>query len=146
MWLELSPSHIRHAQLAAVRQFPQGMHDAALLLHSLAKPRFTLQIPCRLPSCGLVPRLGGLGHQNFCPGQFCLEGRCITASGAQGATLESVASHPAGGWWLATGSGPVCTVPRCRVVGAACQCWLGTWPNDPCLGDSTPVLARVLSQ
>ena len=62
VWIDLSLSHIRHAQLAAVRQFPQGWHDAALLLHSLAKPRSTLQIPCRLPSCGLVPRLGGLGH------------------------------------------------------------------------------------
>ena len=31
LWLELSPSHIRHAQLAAVRQIPQGMHDAAML-------------------------------------------------------------------------------------------------------------------
>ena len=65
LWLELSPSHIRHAQLAAVRQIPKGMHDAALLLHSSANSCYTLQIPCRLLSCGLVPRLGGLGRQNF---------------------------------------------------------------------------------
>ena len=63
LWLELSPSHIRHAQLAAVRQIPQGMTDAGLASASLA--RSTLQIRCRLPSCGLVPRLGGLGRQNF---------------------------------------------------------------------------------
>ena len=54
-----------------------------------------------------------------------------TASGAQGPALESVGPHPMGGWWLATGSVPACTVPRCRAAGAACQCWLGTWPNDP---------------
>ena len=42
MWLELSPSHIRHVQLAAVRQIPQGMHDAALLLHR------SHVLPCRL--------------------------------------------------------------------------------------------------
>ena len=146
MWLELVPTlHQCPVQLAAVRQNPSGDARCCLATAFVAFSRSTLVDGCRLPSCGLVPRLGGLGHQNFCPGQFCLEGRCITASGAQGPTLESVAPHPAGGWWLATGSGPVCTVPRCRVVGAACQCWLGTWPNDPCLGDSTLVMARALS-
>ena len=75
MWLELSPSHIRHAQLAAVRQIPQGMHDAALLLHGSANSRSTLQIPCRLLSYGLVPRLGGLGHQNFLQVFIAISGR-----------------------------------------------------------------------
>ena len=75
MWLELSPSHIRHAQLAAVRQIPQGMHDAALLLHSSANSRSTLQIPCRLLSCGLVPRSGGLGHQNLLQVFIAISGR-----------------------------------------------------------------------
>ena len=62
MWLELSPSHIRHAQLAAVRQQPQGMHDAALLLHR------SHVLPCRLRAACLpvvVPRLGGSGRFFF---------------------------------------------------------------------------------
>ena len=32
------------------------------------------------------------------------------------------------------GSGPVSTIPDSTAEGAACQCWLGTWPHDPCLG------------
>ena len=56
-------------------KIPQGMHYAALLLHSSASPRSTLQTPCRLPSCGLVPRLGGLGHQNFLQVFIAFSGR-----------------------------------------------------------------------
>ena len=58
-------------------KIPQGMHYAALLLHSSASPRSTLQTPCRLPSCGLVPRLGGLGHQIFCRSSLPFQGGCI---------------------------------------------------------------------
>ena len=41
---------------------PSGMHDAALLLQSSAITRSTLHTMHRLPYCGFVPRLGGLGH------------------------------------------------------------------------------------
>ena len=49
-------------------------------------------------------------------------------------TLEphSVGRTP-GGWWFSTGSGPASTVPHGR-SGAACRCWLGTWPHDPAVG------------
>ena len=89
MWLELVPIlHQCHVQLAAVRQNPSGDARCCLTTAYVAFSRSTLEDVCHLPSCGLVPRLGGLGHQNFCPGQFCLEGRRLTARGAQDATLE----------------------------------------------------------
>ena len=42
-----------------------------------------------------------------------------------------VAPRGAGGF--STGSGPASTVPHGR-SGAACRCWLGTWPHDPAVG------------
>ena len=80
MWLALSPSHIRHAQLAAVRQFPQGMHDAALLLHR------SHVLPCRFGAACLPVAWChgwvGWGANIFC--RFSFQGGCIAARCAQG--------------------------------------------------------------
>ena len=63
MWLELEPiKHRCHVQLAAVRQFPRGMHGAALLLRW--PPCFSMELGFALLPVVLVRRLGGLGHQN----------------------------------------------------------------------------------
>ena len=146
MWLELSPSHIRHAQLAAVRQIPQGMHDAALLLHSSANPRSTLQIPCRLPSCGLVPRLGGLGHNIFC--RLSFQGGCIRSQlrsrlpdGGRMSSGSVVYSR-----WVQAPCRHSLNLQRGQHAGAglgtgphdpsggqhdAVRCWLGLGSNDP---------------
>ena len=88
MWLELEPiKHRCHVQLAAVRQFPRGMHGVALLLQW--PPRFTLELGLALLLVVLVPRLGGLGHQNF-PDFGFFEGCCFhAASGAKGHTGTS---------------------------------------------------------
>ena len=105
LWLELSPSHIRHAQLAAVRQFPQGMHGVALLLHCLAFSCPTLEIGCHLSSCGLCHGWVGWGTIFF-PGlpfpRGVSEGRCFSQPAVLKAyTLEphSVGRTP-GGWWF----------------------------------------------
>ena len=62
-----SSAHTTFAMLNLLlfAKIPQGMHDVALRLQSSATPRSTLQTMRRLPYCGLVPRLGGMGHQNL---------------------------------------------------------------------------------
>ena len=63
MWLELEPiPHRCNVQLAAVRQFPQGMHGVALLLHC---SRSTLRVGCLLSSCGLGATVGWVGAPIF---------------------------------------------------------------------------------
>ena len=70
-------------------------------------------------------------------GVQAFSGRVVAV--AQPAVLKAYAgtsqcgSHPAGSWWFSTGSGPASTVPHGR-SGAACRCWLGTWPHDPAVG------------
>ena len=60
--LNSSPSYTdAMCNLPQFANFHQGMHGVALLLHSLAKPRSTLEHGCCLSSCGVVPRLGGWG-------------------------------------------------------------------------------------
>ena len=83
MWLELSPFYTRLAQLAAVRQFPQGMHDAALLLHSSATARFTLQNVSLLPSCGGAT-VGWVGAPKLFLASLAFREAALAASGAQG--------------------------------------------------------------
>ena len=122
MWLELSPSHTRHAQLAAVRQIPQG--DARCCLASASLARSTLQIRCRLPSCGLVPRLGGLGRQNllqvFVSGRLhCSQMRSRLPDGGRMSSGSVVYSR-----WVQA---------LCRhslnsfAEGPACRCWVRNW-------------------
>ena len=145
MWLELEPiKHRCHAQLAAVRQNPSGdQHGVALLLHWLS--RSTLEIVCHPPSCGLVPRLGGLGRQNFSRSR--LARRTLHTQPAALKALHwnllSVVPHARGVVenLFSTASGPVSTVLRSR-SGAAFCCWLGTWfhttllcCNGPCPHD-----------
>ena len=139
----------------ALRNSPQFANSlrgcTVLLCYCIARHSHVLPLEsrCRLPSCGLGATVGWVGHQIFSPNKsfsrpLLTEGRSLRASGAQG-PKSWVAPRGAGGF---TGSGPACTVPRCAAetaVGAACQCWLGTWPHDPCLGDSAFVLARALS-
>ena len=81
MLLEIEPiKHRCHVQLAAVRQFPRGMHGVALLLQW--PPCFTLELGLALLIVVLVPRLGGWGIK-FVPGFGFFEGRCFHAvSGA----------------------------------------------------------------
>ena len=109
-------------------------HGVALLLHCLAFPRPTLEIGCRLSSCGWCYGWEGWGHYMF--SRSAISSRCtrgmllLAACGAQGLHWNLtvwVATRVAGG---STGSGPASTVPHGR-SGAACRCWLGTWPHDP---------------
>ena len=65
-------------------KIPQGMHGVALLLLYMAFSCSTLEDGCHLPSCGLVPRLGGLGHQNFFLAYLAVREAALAASGAQG--------------------------------------------------------------
>ena len=65
-------------------KIPQGMHGVALLLLDMAFSRSTLEDGCHLPSCGLVPRLGGLGHYGFFQALIAFREAATAASGAQG--------------------------------------------------------------
>ena len=114
-----------------------------MLLHWLS--RSTLGIVCHPPSCGLVPRLGGSGRQNFSRSR--LARRTLHTQPAVLKALHwnllSVVPHARGVVenLFSTASGPVSTVLRSR-SGAAFCCWLGTWfhttllcCNGPCPHD-----------
>ena len=74
--LNSSPSNITAMRnLPQFAEIPQGMHGGALLLPCSASH----VLPWTLGATSLlvaVPRLGGLGHQNFCPGFSCRQGGC----------------------------------------------------------------------
>ena len=79
MWLELVPIlHQCHAQLAAVRQFPQGMHRVASLPLCSASHVLPWIVGTTSLLVALALRLGGLGCQNsfrfFSPGGLHLQG------------------------------------------------------------------------
>ena len=138
MWLELEPiQHYCHAQLAAVRQNSSG--NALMPCFCFARQSHVLSWNLGATSLLVaVPRLGGLGHQNFCPGFFCRQGGCAHSlrcsrrpamSCRSPHELRLTDSH-------SVGSDPVSTLPEHVPKGAACQCWLGTWHLDPCHGDA----------
>ena len=122
----------------AARQFPQGMHGVALLLHCLALSRPTLEIGCHLSSCGCAT-VGWVGALYFFQVCHFLEAyRRDAASRSQRCSRPihwnlTVWVAPRGAGGFSTGSGPASTVPHGR-SGAACRCWLGTWPHDPAVG------------
>ena len=133
LWLELSPSHIRHAQLAAVRQIPQGMTDAALLLHR------SHVLPCRFGAACLPVAWChgwvGWGANIFC--RFSFQGGCIRSQ---------LRSRLPDGGRMSSGS-----VAYSRWVQAPCRhslnlqrgqhagAGLGTGPHDPSGGQHDAV-------
>ena len=125
LWLELSPSHIRHAQLAAVRQIPQGMTDAALLLHR------SHVLPCRFGAACLPVAWChgwvGWGAKIFC--RFSFQGGCI---------CSQMRSRLPDGGRMSSGSVVYSrwVQARCRhslnsfAEGPACRCWVRNWVPD----------------
>ena len=144
MWLELEhTTHQRFLQFAAVRQLSFGFEYGVVFFTALLSVSWKMGATSLLVV--LVPRLGGLGRQNFCSTSFlsgdptlCWQQRSspfTETSRCWGRTLA--------GWWsfsTASGSGsrPILRFFLCS--GAACRCWLGTWPHDPLPWGSMPLL------
>ena len=104
---------------------PNPSGDARCCLASASLARSTLQIPCRLPSCGLVPRLGGWGTKIFC--RFSFQGGCIRSQ---------LRSRPPDGGRMSSGSVVYShhrVQAQCRhslnsfAEGPACRCWVRSW-------------------
>ena len=137
--LNSSPSHTD--AMCNLPQFANSLRGCTVLpcycfaWHSHVLP-WKLGATSLLVVCATV---GWVGALYFFPGlpfpRGVSEGRCFSQPAVLKAyTLEphSVGRTP-GGWWFSTGSGPASTVPHGR-SGAACRCWLGTWPHDPAVG------------
>ena len=61
-----------------------------------------------------------------------------------------VSGRTPAGWWrffsIASGPGSRPSLSFLFCGGAACRCWLGTWPHDPCLGAACLCWFRAFSQ
>ena len=131
--LNSSPSNITAmCNLPQFAKIPQGMYGDALLLLCSANSRSILEFRCHLPSCGGAT-VGWVGAPKFLSRLLLPSGRLHVQPEVLKASLGSphelrLTDSPS------VGSGPVSTLPE-LAEGAACQCWLGTWPHDPCHGD-----------
>ena len=111
-----------------------------------------LENGCHLPSCGLGATVGWVGAPIFFFDQFFKEGSSLVLAVALKPLHRNllVSGRTPAGWWrsFSTASGPG-SRPSLSFLfcgGAACRCWLGTWPHDPCLGAACLCWFRALSQ
>ena len=150
MWLELEhTTHRCFLQSAAVRQLSLGIeYGVVFLLHFSLCLRKWVPPPFLWSWChGWV----GWGAKNFFD-QFFKEGSSLVLAVALKPLHRKllVSGRTPAGWWrsFSTASGPG-SRPSLSFLfcgGAACRCWLGTWPHDPCLGAACLCWFRAMSQ
>ena len=143
MWLELEhTTHRCFLQFAAVRQLSSGIKFGVVFLTALFS--VSLKMGATSLLVVLVPRLGGSGCQNFFFDQFFVGGSSLVLAAALKPFTET--SRCWGARWRGGGVFPLLQAQgRDQSLvflrsGAACRCWLGTWPHDPLPGGSMPLL------
>ena len=142
MWLELEhTTHRCFLQFAAVRQLSSGIKYGVVFLTALFSVSWKMGAASLLVV--LVPRLGGLGCQFF-PTSFLSGDPALCWQQRSSPSLKplGVGAH-AGGvveffhcFRLRVATNPSFFLRS----GAACRCWLGTWPHDPLPWGSMPLL------
>ena len=145
MWPELEL--ITHRCVSAIRRSsPTFLGDEVRCCLFYCIVLCVLENGCHLPSCGLGATVGWVGAPSFFFDQFFKEGFSLVLAVALKPLHRKLlvsGRTPAGLWRsFSTASGPG-SRPSLSFLfcgGAACRCWLGTWPHDPLPWGSMPLL------
>ena len=151
MWLELE--HTTHTDAFCnspqFASFPSGFSTVlSFLLHCFLCRGKWAPPPFLWSWChGWV----GWGTK-ICFDQFFKEGSSLVLAVALKPLHRKllVSGRTPAGWWrsfsIASGPGSRPSLSFLFCGGAACRCWLGTWPHDPCPGAACLCWFRAFSQ
>ena len=144
MWLELEhTTHRYFLPFAAVRQTSLGIQYGVAFFFCKAFCVWKMGATSLLVVS--APRLCGLGRKIVFDQTFDGGMQLCAASGAQAPSTKPLVVGGARHAGVVesslddTASGPRSTIPLVG-IGAACRCWLGTWPHDPVPWGSMPLL------
>ena len=142
MWLELEhTTHRYFLHFAAVRQISLGVqYGVAFFMQGF------LRLEKGATSLPVVsaPWLGGLGRKKCFDQTFDGGMQLCAASGVQAPSTKPLVAGGARHAGVVesslddTASGPRSTIPLFVGIGAACRCWLGTWPHDTTATETLP--------